>query len=219
MNKYVEYVKGNKSNIGFQLSSMYKNINCYAYALGLFFDPLYLEDSPNYSLRFMFQPGTIESAIKENRSINDRENEFNDWNEEEYTNALYRDILALGGTIEETTKNAIVPKDKWKIYFVFQTFNSAFKNGYYIGDYHFYKQNNNGLWSHKPGPQKIAIQVKNPEKDVKIGKKYNNKTGKYYLISLPDKYYSILKTYINKYSPYVHKEKLNKILEEELMLV
>ena len=47
-------------------------------------------------------------------------------------------------------------------------------------DYHWYRQDSDGTWSHKPGSIKVIKGVKNPKKDAKKrGYKYD--LGFYYI--------------------------------------
>ena len=48
------------------------------------------------------------------------------------------------------------------------------------GDYHWYRQDSDGTWSHKPGSTKVIKGVENPKKDAKK-RGYTHDLGFYYI--------------------------------------
>lgn len=106
-----------------------ESTNCYAYALGIDADP------NNFSFIFNFNPGAfIEESLGYPFTI------------EKLLTNLEGDFKVLGLEYIEVNPNFIVKKGEWKI----ATMVTSDCSLQYI-DFHFLKQIENGIWTHKLG--------------------------------------------------------------------
>lgn len=109
------------------------NNNCYTYAINQPVDPFTKEPYRSYNY---CQPGNLG-----NRSGKDKLAPG-------YTNIIElvkEDLNAIGLDIVPSTFEEYIPNDKcWKI-----------ASAIYSGDYHWYRQNDDGTWSHKMGPSTV----------------------------------------------------------------
>ena len=110
--------------------------NCYAYALGL-------DIAENEIKECAYQPGVISCSFE---SI-DRTEHF------AYStliDCIHSDMQKLGIDIREVDPFEIVPDDEWKIA-LFTVFHAYEFYSEYLSDFHFLRQNKDGIWYHKPG--------------------------------------------------------------------
>jgi len=116
---------------------VYKAMNCYAYAMD-FRGPEMIEKCRRNNARecrqFFPQPG----------ALNGERNALNAAERRTCPNVEKLMIADVPG-IEKSTRNAVCPVGKSKIALVVDKGE----------DYHFYRQDSNGLWSHKDGGNKI----------------------------------------------------------------
>ena len=115
--------------------------NCYAYALNLQSDPITGENFPRRGENgFALQPGQIAGEYYylnevEDGKVNTVEN---------IEKAAKADARAMGATFERVEKGEATPTGTYKVLLVLEPDEVN-------GDYHWYRQNPNGTWSHKPG--------------------------------------------------------------------
>lgn len=104
--------------------------NCYAYVLGL--------DIPNYQISpYHYNPGSFGNIM-----INPRM-----FNYDELINGIYKDLEKLNVTYKSVPSNYVLEENEWKI--AIFTVKKVFENNCF--DFHFVKQIENGIWTHKQG--------------------------------------------------------------------
>ena len=143
--------------------------NCYAYALDLRRDPKTKTYFPEYGSpeTWGLQPGGL-SKTKLNDDLSNMDI------------VIKKDAAARGWTIGEIGANEKAPPGAYKIAYL----ESKDRN-----DYHWYRQNPDGTWSHKPGPGRVTnrdysgMPILNPE--LSNNGVYEFK--KYYYVYIPDK--------------------------------
>lgn len=123
--------------------------NCYAYALGIYTHPFtggFFRSRDHYG--FAIQPGEISGNPLKKCDVN------------EIISAVKADALRFGTLFIEASPNMKKPEGAWKVaLFVHPGF-----------DYHWYRQNPDGLWSHKIGQDAVSLLdargrlIRNPEK-------------------------------------------------------
>ena len=125
------------------------NNNCYTYAINQPLDPYTHDAYEDYS---HCQPGVLGGLMK-------RDKECPHFDYTNFIKYVRRDLRDIGFKIKKSTIDEYINNDRaWKIAFC-----------YGISDYHFYRQNKNGTWSHKQGPAKIITkdesgkQIYNPK--------------------------------------------------------
>ena len=129
------------------------NHNCYAYAIGKIRPKLKNKPQPGY---FANYPGLYNSDYK--------------------CNTFYERIMKDNPTAYLTTFNEPCKKGFHKIYL-------AIDQKKHDKDYHFYRQDDSGYWSHKPGRQDVVNydangkKIKNPEKANRNYKYYQYKNS------------------------------------------
>ena len=148
---YIEYLKlcvclGTNNPIFIEDFDKYEGVNCYCYALGLSLPKLfidrYLYASPDYishSIGFISQSKYTKSA-------------------DERISNLYKDLTALNIKFYETDIHSENKHGGYKI----ALYNSPY-------DFHFIRQNSNGMWSEKQGYSRRFIEMKEPRA---VGKSY-----------------------------------------------
>ena len=112
------------------------------------------------------QPGTL-GGIQRTGEIQ---------NKNDLLKLLNYDVAATNGTIlTKTSKYAICPSNTYKVALVYDTVSC---------DYHWYRQNSDGTWSHKPGRKPVTNldDDGNPILDPQsAAKSYNTFVGFYYV--------------------------------------
>ena len=113
--------------------------NCYAYAMNLQRNPSTGENFPlrGGNGRFALQPGEL-AGIEANILLANDPNYV--------VQMAIRDAEESGRTFKEIGKNDRVAAGNWKVALVF----------YQGEDYHFYRQNDDGTWSHKHGENPVT---------------------------------------------------------------
>lgn len=115
----------------------HSNNNCYTYAINQHVNPYTNKPYESYSY---CQPGLLGGVGKYNRKHFDTDFDV-------YLKYIQADLYDIGYNITVSTYDEYVEDDKaWKIAF-------CFERGY---DYHFYRQNKDGTWSHKQGSSKVV---------------------------------------------------------------
>ncbi len=171
-------------------SDMISRMNCYAYALQMFYNgtlpyTIYVPGYGNYTdYYYKQQPGEFKSRLSTDTYWNIIAS--HPYSHEDIFNKMKNDFSRLGFTIEKTTKTATVPAGKRKIML-------AVDPEY---DYHFYFRNSDGIWSHKIGQSNVyntasdGLTVLNDTNIDTTVKKYgvvdyNRTLETFYLISKP----------------------------------
>jgi hypothetical protein len=126
--------------------SYIRSINCYAYAMGMPFNPF---TGKKWGGGIFQSPGMQPGMF----SDGDKGQYFNG---EEVARLVSRDAAALGLTFKEMDDpNKSIPQGTWKIAIAWDVEHQ---------DFHFYRQNEDGTWSHKlPGEK-----VKNTDANGKL---------------------------------------------------
>ena len=121
------------------INSIQYRTNCYAYAFNLQSNPLTGKkfDSRFAGPGFAMQPGMYSNLLCDEDVINDPV---------KLVETVKQDAKAINYTFTETDLNTPVKEGNWKVALVIAPTN---KNGIY--DYHWYRLNEGGTWSHKPG--------------------------------------------------------------------
>ena len=132
-----------------------KNGSCYLYALGLSIPTIFKNV---YEVLTDWQFGTDPGEIS---GYNPLENE---WNEKEFLERIYADLDALKIKAYPSSLNASIKHNGYKIACFLD------KDG---KDFHFARQNLNGLWSQKRGFNKKVYKDINPEAFLYLSKDYN----------------------------------------------
>lgn len=169
------YSKVNKCN-GLKMieEPFYDNYynNCYTYAINQYVNP-YTSD-PYYDYGHC-QVGNLGGKLKSCRKNAERTNDY-----EEYIKFAKADLNDLKyDIIESTFEEVITDKEAWKVAFCYD------EEGY---DYHWYRQNLDGTWSHKQGKGDISNEdfsghvIYNP-KECDRGN-YNTFKGFYMIVKL-----------------------------------
>lgn len=112
--------------------------NCYSYAVNA-------QINPNTNSLCFMQPGQATNV-----SLS-----MNDLLDTDYVLSLIEDDAnELGFRFETINSNEKCPEGCYKVAFVID---NQYQNGdIYIYDYHWYRQNSDGTWSHKPGGQEVT---------------------------------------------------------------
>ena len=137
--------------------------NCYAYALDLQKNPLNDKNFPVFSDGYCLQPGDLAGDGIE-ISIFDY---IYGSAAEKIINNVKKDAEVAGFSFKETTRDTPVTKGNWKVALVISPY--APDEGIYRYDYHWYRQNDDGTWSHKPGTTEVTNLdysdkiIKNPQ--------------------------------------------------------
>lgn len=116
------------------------NTNCYSYALNS-----QIQAGDNYiASNNGMQPGEY-----------DCDDGINSWGHtiDELLNAVYDDAEDMGFVFAPIGKYEECPAGTYKVVFVFELFDSA---EYEYEGYHWYRQNPDGTWSHKPGRDPVS---------------------------------------------------------------
>ena len=150
-NLYIEYLKlcvclGTNNPVFLEDFNKYEGVNCYCYALGLYLPKLfidrYLYASPDYishSIGFISKSKYMKT-------------------DDEIITNLYKDLNVLNIKFYETDIHSENKHGGYKI---------ALYNAPY--DFHFIRQNSNGLWSEKQGYSRRFVEMEEPRP---IGKSY-----------------------------------------------
>lgn len=138
----------------------YRDINCYAYALGL-------DIRESEILNNAYEPGTISGANKL---------KFKEFTYEELLYWIYEDLKLLNIEFSDTYPNEQVDINEWKIaLFTEKLYKTPYSE--YLSDYHFLRQYKNGIWYHKIGWDSYPT---NKDSDNKIIEDIENCNIKYY---------------------------------------
>ena len=120
--------KTGTTTIGNPDSIQYRT-NCYAYAMNLQENPISGKQfSKRGAGKFALQPGDLCGIKLTNLKVSTIET------------LVFRDCERIGYTFKESSFEGKVKKSHWKITLVIRE-----------DDYHWYRQNKDGTWSHKPG--------------------------------------------------------------------
>lgn len=115
----------------------YCSTNCYAYALGL--------DVPEHQIcNYAYEPGIINNTNNILKSCNCKLI-YND-----LLNYLYNDFSVLGINFREIYPNEKIKSYEWKIA-LYTEFAASTEDIEFLFDFHFLRQNKNGVWYHKMG--------------------------------------------------------------------
>lgn len=109
--------------------------NCYIYALNLPKNPYTNEYYTNWE---HVQPGHLGGNVQISAILH------SPFDTDEVVNLVKKDLKAVGMEIVESTYDEVREGKWWKVAL-------AFDNNGIFGDYHWYRQNDDGTWSHKPG--------------------------------------------------------------------
>jgi hypothetical protein len=151
--------------------------NCYAYALDL-------KKDPRTERNFIFppQPGEFSGYAIQH---------YPDWDWKKAAKLMTDDVVKLGRSIMPGSRDEPCPENHYKIALFEDPLGD--NNGYH--DLHFYRQDPNGLWSHKQGStvvssldfsNKIVFDPQIADRRNKIIPEVNYTTfGGYYCISTP----------------------------------
>jgi len=122
-----------------------ENNNCYTYAINQPINPYTKEKYIDYGY---CQPGCLGGKEKEGAS------EYYNRNFQNFIELVKKDLQDIGFEIIETNYEEYIENENcWKVGYC-----------YGGGDYHWYRQNIDGTWSHKPGQN----EVKNKDEDGNI---------------------------------------------------
>ena len=151
--------------------SIRKNTNCYTYALDLRKNPITNKFFKDWD---HIQPGNI--CDRQHKSIYFSQflQKHNEYKIKKFIKYVREDCKYLKYQIR---KSSLIEKRNggwWKVVLYFE-----------LGDYHWYRQNNDGTWSHKIGSQKVSNKDKNGEiitNPEKCNRGYYNKFIGYFLI-------------------------------------
>lgn len=154
--------------------------NCYSYAVNAQINPT------TNSLAFM-QPGQANGvSISTNDLLNTNY----------VVSLIENDADVLGFRFESINSNETCPEDCYKVAFVID--NQYQSGDFYTYDYHWYRQNADGTWSHKPGPGpvtkfdnsgKIIMDPRTANRNAGDGLNYNLFVG-FFIIKPLNIYYS-----------------------------
>jgi len=128
-----------ESDWGSELTS---STNCYAYALNLKQDP---RDGTNWVNGYKLQPGELSGN---HYALND-----NNWDWKKIIDLTKADLTTLGRTLEPSSRDEPCQKGSYKIALAIDPLND--NND--VHDFHFYRQDLNGLFSSKPGNNPVVI--------------------------------------------------------------
>jgi len=102
---------------------------------------------------------------------------YTDWNKKNIVRAVEEDLIKIGLKMTRTTLKMFIQNEKaWKVALCLEKYSSGT-----TGDYHWYRQNISGTWSHKKGMGKVYFKddkgkrIYNPEKCDRGG--YNKFVG------------------------------------------
>lgn len=130
--------------------------NCYIYALNLPKNPY----TNNYYQDWKYiQPGRLGGNIQREKELKAP------YDKKEIFEMVKKDLAAIGMEIVESTYDEVREGNWWKVALAFDN-NCGFFD---VGDYHWYRQNTDGTWSHKPGSCKVRntdasnMIIENPE--------------------------------------------------------
>ena len=118
--------------------SVESTTNCYIYALNLPMDPY---TGSNYISWDYIQPGRLGGNIQIKERLHCP------FKTEVVIDAVKKDLAAIGMEIVESTFDEVREGNWWKVALVFDNSTRIFSRG----DYHWYRQNMDGTWSHKQG--------------------------------------------------------------------
>ena len=139
-------VTGSESRASEWGPELTSSTNCYAYALNLKKDP---RDGSNWLNGYKLQPGELSGNYF---ALND-----NDWDWKKIIELTKDDLATLGRTLEPGSRDEPCPKGSYKIALAIDPLNDD-NNEH---DFHFYRQDANGLFSSKTGIFPVAnIDVK-----------------------------------------------------------
>ncbi len=124
--------------------------NCYAYCLNLQKNPLNNKNFPVFPDGYCLQPGDLSGDGVEITSFD----YINGSAASKIIDNVKKDAETAGFTFKETTKDTPVAKNNWKVALVIGVYDPV--NGVYSSDYHWYRQNDDGTWSHKPGKFEVT---------------------------------------------------------------
>ena len=110
--------------------------NCYAYAL-------------NTQKNKRLQPGELAGKLYDAFFAFRRTD-----NGKEMIRAAKEDAMAIGGIFEEIGRTAVASPGTYKVALVIDSFENEPNS--YEGDYHWYRQNDDGTWSHKPSYKPVT---------------------------------------------------------------
>ena len=130
--------------------SIRENTNCYAYALNLFINPKTEKRFINWG---HVQPGNI--CNRKNKWINWNSIicKLNKKNLEYFISEFRKDCKYLGYQVRKSSYNESRKGNWWKVALCFDR-----------NDYHWYRQNDDGTWSHKIG----QLEANNEDIDNRI---------------------------------------------------
>jgi len=137
LNLYIEYLKlsvclGTNNPVFYESLKKYNHTNCYCYALGIDFPKLFYDRYLYVEIEnFCHNLGFISCRSKGYVLDKKLEN-------------LYRDLETLNIIFYETDIDSQNQHGGYKIAFYNE-------DSYYTGDFHFFRQNCDGLWSEKKG--------------------------------------------------------------------
>lgn len=112
----------------------YKDINCYAYALGL-------DIKENEIFDGAYEPGAISGA---NNLL------FSRFTYNELLYWLYEDLKLLNIEYCDSYPDELIQNNEWKIA-IFTEKLYCLKENEYLRDYHFLRESKSGIWYHKLG--------------------------------------------------------------------
>ena len=133
--------------------SVENTTNCYIYALNLPKNPYTNEYYKSWK---HIQPGHLGGNAQISNTL------YSPFDADEVISLVKKDLQAVGMELVESTYNEVREGKWWKVALVFD-------NDGLFGDYHWYRQNDDGTWSHKPGRTAVTNKdesdkiITNPE--------------------------------------------------------